>query len=162
MAVVAGSEARRRSDFTTSARRTRAGQRFEVEIQDQVQQPARAGRTNVPPRIPSLRSRRKAISCATPRSAVIRSPATERRYILRLTLSPDTPKVNAPKVVLPCPVVTGYRNRSFSIHSRASRRVTFPACAFLSSTPIHPENPRLAGHFSSSSAKAPGKTATVA
>src|SRR5215469_17605124 len=110
MAVVAGSDARRRSGFpATSAQRSRAGQRFEVEIQDQVQQPAHAGRTNVPPRIPPLRSRRKAISYATPRSAVIRSPATERRYILRLTLSPDTPKVNAPKVVLPCTVVTGYR-----------------------------------------------------
>jgi len=50
----------------TSARRTRAGQRFEIELQDQLPQPAHAGKTNAPPRIPALHSRRKAISCSTP------------------------------------------------------------------------------------------------
>src|SRR5215469_592139 len=99
------------SSKTTSAPWTRVGQRLEVDLQDRLQQPAHAGRTTAPPRIPPLHSKRKRTSYSPPdQQSFDRLP--QRSYILRLTLSPDTPKVNDPKVVLPCTVVTSYRDGS--------------------------------------------------
>lgn len=94
-----------------SAPRARAGQRCEVLLQDRLPEPVHAGRTSAPPQNPPLHSRRKGTSSSTPdHQSFGRLP--QRSYLLRLTLSLNTRKVNDPKVVLPCTSVTSYRESS--------------------------------------------------